>query len=62
MERSTGALVLMRYRWKDRHDDLVYRRNPWPLRVEFALIASLSLIGTVMMLISGGKWLLSLFG
>lgn len=27
-----------RYRWKERHDDLVTRRNPWPVRIEFALL------------------------
>ncbi|UZW54867.1 hypothetical protein NUH86_15515 [Sphingobium sp. JS3065] len=26
------------YRWKDRHDDLVAKRNPWPVRIEFALL------------------------
>lgn len=33
-----------RYRWKDRHDDLVNRNreNPWPLRIEFAIVAGLS--------------------
>lgn len=33
-----------RYRWKDRHDDLVNRNrgNPWPLRIEFGLLAVLS--------------------
>ena len=33
-----------RYRWKDRHDDLVNRNrgNPWPLRIEFGLLAGLS--------------------
>ncbi|WP_208759602.1 hypothetical protein [Sphingobium fuliginis] len=35
-----------RYRWKDRHDDLVNRRrkSPWPLRIEFTLLAGLSLL------------------
>ena len=35
-----------RYRWKDRHDDLVNRNreSPWPLTIEFALLLGLSLL------------------
>lgn len=35
---------MARYRWKDRRDDLVNRPNPWPARIEFALVALLSLL------------------
>ena len=41
---TDGAMVLTRYRWKDRHDDLVYCRNLWPLCIEFTLITGMSLI------------------
>lgn len=46
MDWAAGALVLMRYRWKDRHDDLVNhnRRNPWPLRIEAVLLGGLMLL------------------
>lgn len=33
-----------RYRWKDRHDDLVSRRNPWPVRIEAGLLAAAMLL------------------
>ena len=33
-----------RYRWKDRHDDLVNRKTPWLTYAEFALIAGLTLL------------------
>ena len=38
--------MLLRYRWKDRHDDLVNhnRRNPWPLRIEAVLLGGLMLL------------------
>ena len=46
MDRAAGTLVLSRYRyrWKDRHDDLVKRRNPWPLRIEFTLLVLLTVL------------------
>jgi hypothetical protein len=31
-----------RYRWKDRHDDLVNRKTPWLLYAEFALLVVLT--------------------
>ena len=34
---------MSRYRWKDRHADLVYRRNPWPVRLEFTLLLALTI-------------------
>lgn len=45
-----------RHRWKDRHDDLVNRgrEGPWPMRIEFALLAGLSLLGI-------GSWVVSKF-
>lgn len=46
MDWKPGALVLSRYRyrWKDRHDDLVNRRNPWPLRIEAGILAAAMLL------------------
>ncbi|ANI79594.1 hypothetical protein EP837_03208 [Sphingobium sp. EP60837] len=34
---------MSRYRWKDRYGDLIRRRNPWPLRLEFALLLALTI-------------------
>lgn len=52
-----------RYRWKDRHDDLVNRNrgNPWPLRIEFALFACLSLVAIATGIVSAGHWIAGLF-
>ncbi|WP_157035714.1 hypothetical protein [Sphingobium chungbukense] len=51
-----------RYRWKDRHDDLVNRNrgNPWPLRIEFALLACLSLAAIATGIVSAGHWIAGL--
>lgn len=42
------------YPGKDRHDDLVNRGNPWPLRIEAIILA-------VAMLISAGSAIKALF-
>ena len=52
-----------RYRWKDRHDDLVNRNrgNPRPLRMEFTLLACLSLVAIATGIVSVGRWIADLF-
>ena len=52
-----------RYRWKDRHDDLVNRNrgNPWPLRIEFAILACLSFAAIATGVVSAGRWIAGLF-
>ena len=52
-----------RYRWKDRHEDLVNRnrRNPWPLRIELAMLASFSLLAIGTGLWSAARWLFEFF-
>jgi len=37
---------MSRYRWKDRHDDLVNRNREsrWLVRIEFTLLAGLTLL------------------
>ncbi len=49
----------MRYHWQDRHDDLINRSNPWPVRIEFALLAILSLLALSGPVIKAVRWLLS---
>jgi hypothetical protein len=43
----------MLYRWKDRHDDLVNRPNPWPVRIEFAVLLALSFLALGSIFIHG---------
>jgi len=50
-----------RYRWIDRHDDLVNRPSPWPLRIEFALLAVLSILAIGAMLERPARWIWSFF-
>ena len=54
-------MMRYRYRWKDRHDDLVNRGNPWPLRIEFALLGCLSLVVIATGIASAGRWIAGLF-
>lgn len=46
-----------RYRWKDRHDDLVNRRSPWPLRIEAGVLAAFMLLAFGSMAFSAIRWL-----
>ncbi len=50
-----------RYRWKDRHEDLVNRRrgSPWPL-IEFAMLLGLSLAAIATGIFSAGHWIVGL--
>lgn len=44
-----------RYRWKDRQEDLLSRRSPWPLRIEAIILAAA-------ILVAAGSAIKSLFG